>query len=287
MNIDVKIDRVTISGTILKTFDVLFNSLEGTRWMVSGDDSFRLYRELENGTNELVAGLYTNPYQAASWRLDTSNHLEADDLEHIQRMISLMENPHFTRIDIAFDIVNGYKPVMKHKIYRFNASQSEFSISDNSSLEITGRGRSIETIYSGKRKSDKMIRYYNKLVEQKSRRKFVSEDIVSWERLELQLRGKKPLEWIECAEEMLSFFKMPNLQKIENAQDRAMIYALDNHLVEYQELSKGTRAKFRKLIKDNCGFDTEYAELCLKVLNKEKENLENELNDFLVLVNLK
>lgn len=286
MNIEVKIDRVTITGNILKTIDVLFESLKGTRWVLSGDDNFCLYRELENGTNELVAGLFINPYQPLSWRLDTSNHLCNDDLEHIQKMIALMENPHFTRLDIAFDIINGYKPVMKHKIYRFNASQSEFSVADYSNLEITGRGRSIETIYSGKRKSEKMIRYYNKLIEQKSRKKVVSKDIVSWERLELQLRGKKPIEWLKCAEEMLSYFKMPDIQNVENVQDRAMLYALDTHLVEYKELSKATRAKFRKLIKENNGFDDEYSKLCLEVLEKEKDNLENELSEFLALVNL-
>lgn len=287
MNIEVKIDRVTITGTIIKTIDVLFESLKGTGWVLSGDDCFSLYRELENGTNELVAGLYKNSYQPSSWRLDTSNHLYNDDLENIQKTIALMENPHFTRLDIAFDMINGYKPVMKHKIYRFNASQSEFSVADYSNLEITGRGRSIETIYSGKRKSEKMIRYYNKLTEQKSRRKVVSKDIVSWERLELQLRGSKPIEWLKCAEEMLSYFKMPDIQNVENVQDRAMLYALDTHLVEYNELSKATRAKFRKLIKENKGFDDEYSKLCLEVLEKEKDNLESELNEFLALVNLK
>lgn len=286
MDITVKIDRITITGFIIgskTSHTIIKNSIHSTHWIMSSEYEFNLVRRNENDVSENVAGLFFNVYQG-SWRLDTSNHLIGDELNDIQIIIALMSRPHLTRLDIAFDIINGTKDNMKHRIYRSNASQSTFGSDVN---EITGRSSNIQTIYSGKRKSDLMIRYYDKLAEQRSRRKIIPDHINKWERLEIQLRSKRSNDWYDAAREMLGYFKMPVLSSVTNSKDRAMLFALENHIVEYSELASSTASKYRKLIKNNIGFDNEYASLMLDVLNNNIDNLNQEIVNFMKVLDLK
>ncbi len=285
MDITVKIDRVTITGFIIgskTSLTIIKNAISSTHWIMSSEYEFNLVRVNENGVSENVAGLFFNMYQG-SWRLDTSNHLINNELNDIQLIVNLMARPHLTRLDVAFDIINGFKGNMKHRIYRSNASQSVFGSDVN---EITGRSSSIQTIYSGKRKSDLMIRYYDKLAEQRSRHKFIPDNINQWERLEIQLRSKRSNEWYDAAREMLGYFKMPNISSVKNAKDRAMLFALENHIVEYNELASSTASKYRKLVNNNIGFDNEYASLMLNVLNDNMDNLNQEIINFLKVLDV-
>lgn len=278
-SIDIAVDRVTISGAI--NLDVIAlkdeMSIRAPNWLFVSEKEFRLTRQLENGAHEHVAGLYRNPF-LNGWRLDTSNHLVGDELDDIKSLIGLMYNPHFTRLDIAFTWANSPYPNMSHRIYRFGASQSVFGLEYS---EITGRAQQIQTIYSGKRSSEKMIRYYDKLAELKSRKKSLPENVYQLERLELQLRGDKTSEWISCCEEMLGYFKLPQFGSISNPQERATLYALENKLISWEELSKGTRAKFRKMIKENQGMDTTLSELLLKKFEEKKDYISSEILAFL------
>lgn len=281
MEITVKVDRITISSPIIHhktSIEELTEFLIDTKWEKISENEFRLSRMNENGTSENVAELFKNPYQHESWRLDTSNHLEtADELTEIKNLVSFMSMPKLTRVDIAFDVVNGVKPNMSHRIYRTNASSAVFA---NDLVLMSGRSNSIQTIYSGKRKSNVMIRYYDKLAEQKSRRKQIPENVQKWERLELQLRSSESENWLKNAKEMLSYFKMPNFQNLK-PQDRAMLYAIDNHFVEFSELANSTRSKYRKMISENVGYDTEYSELMLDVLNSNVKHLNDEIDSFM------
>lgn len=282
MEIKVSLDRITISSPVIKHNISLIewqNYLKNTDWEQISDNEFRLVRLNENGTSENVAELFKNPYQHESWRIDTSNHLEnKHELAEIQRVVKFMSKPKITRIDIAFDIINGTKPNMAHRIYKPNTSSSIFA---SDLLLMRGRNNAIQSYYVGKRKSEKMVRLYDKVVEQKSRRKKIPEGVKKWERLELQLRSAESNNWVENAREMLSYFKMPAFENIEKATDRAMMYALDNNFINFKDLSNGTATKFRKLIKNNVGFDTEYSELMLKVLEENIDNLKNEIDSFI------
>lgn len=287
MDIKVKLDRITITGEILWSAKKMAILLKDTEWEAKdvSNKEYILNRYFEDGGREMVAVLIKNPHQT-SYRLDTSNHLNTDkELEDIQKMVGLFreETCHQTRIDIAFDFINGEingKPLkpMSHRIYRFNASKAIFY--EDKNVEMLGRSQDIETIYSGKRKSDLMIRYYNKISEQRARKKSIPNGIKRWERLELQLRGKKTDEWLESANQMLGYFKLPELNTIERIQDRAIIHSLDDNQISWTELSKGYKAKIRKLIKNNNGFNTEYADKAIIVLKKNQSDIENEIDRF-------
>ncbi|MBU7478971.1 replication initiation factor domain-containing protein [Lactiplantibacillus pentosus] len=183
-----------------------------------------------------------------------------------------MEQAHFTRLDIAFDVFND-DLAMKYRVYRFNTREDVIET-------IKGRNKSVETMYWGARKSDQQIRLYNKLVEQKNKQKPIPAGVESWARLELQLRGKKPAEWLNSATEMLNQFKLANLQMI-SAKDRAILYALTHDIIEWQEISVATRSKYRKMIKQSDGFETELADEMKQVLADNLDELQAELNGYL------
>lgn len=287
-NISVSLDRVTISGKIDFSDEILLDMAK-LGWH-NKNDYYLLDRHLGCGDIENVAGLFYNEYQD-TWRLDTSNHFQdSSEKDAVKFVIGLMDknsasasdNAHLTRIDVAFDFKNGDKPNMAHNIYRFNSSDKTFS-----NAVYRGRGKSIETIYNGARKSGFMIRYYDKLVEQRRHRKKIDSRIKKWERLEVQLRGKKTEEWASSAIEMLSYFKMPNFENIDNISTRAMFCALDSGAVQWGELSKKSKVKYRKLFKENSGFDTEYADLAYSVFMDNVDKIQVEIDEFFEFLNKK
>lgn len=281
MEVSLHLDRVTVTGGIHRhktALEELETILKDSRWEQISDYEFALKRKNENGIFEQVAGLFDNPHQAGSWRLDTSNHLQNDELSQILIPISLMSDPHLTRIDIAFDIVNGTKPNMAHRIYRFGSSQRIYG---SEISEYTGRARQIQTLYSGARKSNIQIRYYDKLAEQKSRRKELPEGVHQWERLEVQLRGRSTSDWKTSCRKMLSYFKMPEYEEIKSSQARAMLVALENHVVEWTELSSASRVRYRKLLKNDYGLNDDYSQMLLLYFDKHVDEVETEISGFL------
>ena len=284
MEISVKLDRVTVTGNIVRHSTALAelrDALKETRWEQVSDYEFQLRRRNENDVLENVAGLFANQHQPLSWRLDTSNHLQGDEFEQIMKPISIMSEPHLTRVDVAFDIINGDKPNMAHRIYRFNASDRTFG---EGVSEYTGRAKQIQTIYSGTRKSETQIRYYDKLAEQKSRRKPVASEINQWERLEIQLRGSSVNSWKTACRKMLACFKIPRFGEIDNPQERAMLFAIENHVVEWPDLAKATQAKFRKALKADVGLDDTYSQMLLTYFDEHVDDLNAEIQSFVAQV---
>src|SRR5699024_1751928 len=232
-----------------------------------------LEREDKDGNTENMAFMAESPFQREHWRLDFNPaNLTADESSTLGRVIDNMDQAHFTRLDIAFDVFND-DLAMKYRVYRFNTREDVIET-------IKGRSKSVETMYWGARKSDQQIRLYNKLVEQKNKQKAIPAGVESWARLELQLRGKKPAEWLNSATEMLNQFKLANLQMI-SAKDRAILYALTHDIIEWQEISVATRSKYRKMIKQSDGFETELADEMKQVLADNLDELQTELNGYL------
>lgn len=280
MEISMKLDRVTVSGNIVRQgtpLSELRDALKDTRWEQVSDYEFQLRRRNENDVLENVAGLFANQHQPLSWRLDTSNHLQGDEFEQIMKPIAIMSEPHLTRVDVAFDIINGDKPNMAHRIYRFNASERIFG---EGVSEYTGRAKQIQTIYSGTRKSETQIRYYDKLTEQKSRRKSVDAEIHQWERLEIQLRGSSISAWKTACRKMLACFKMPAYTTVADNHVRAMLFALDNHVVEWKDLNERTARRYRNLIRSDEGLDDTYSQKLLKYFDENVDALTSEIRSF-------
>ncbi len=268
--VTVKLDRITVSG-VLPNWSL--QDIHDETGLIPRDGAMFLEREDKDGNTENMAFMAESPFQREHWRLDFNPaNLTADETSTLGRVIDNMDQAHFTRLDIAFDVFND-DLAMKYRVYRFNTREDVIET-------IKGRSKSVETMYWGARKSDQQIRLYNKLVEQKNKQKAIPAGVESWARLELQLRGKKPAEWLNSATEMLNQFKLANLQMI-SAKDRAILYALTHDIIEWQEISVATRSKYRKMIKQSDGFETELADEMKQVLADNLDELQAELNGYL------
>lgn len=268
--VTVKLDRITVSG-VLPNWSL--QDIHDETGLIPRDGAMFLEREDKDGNTENMAFMAESPFQREHWRLDFNPaNLTADETAVLGRVITNMEQAHFTRLDIAFDVFND-DLAMKYRVYRFNTREDVIET-------IKGRNKSVETMYWGARKSDQQIRLYNKLVEQKNKQKPIPDGVESWARLELQLRGKKPAEWLNSATEMLNQFKLANLQVV-SAKDRAMLYALTHDIIDWQEIALATRSKYRKMIKQSDGFDTKLADEMKQVLADNLDELQAELNGYL------
>lgn len=281
--VDVKLDRITITGWIKSTNEKIEEIMGELGWEIQPELKaeapwFKLERHVGGDVYETVAVLLKNQFHN-SWRLDTSNHLQSrKEKKAIQRVVLMMLNRHTTRIDIAFDFINCKYPGMKHTIVKPNVTTREYM-----TAKFHGRSGALETFYAGKRKSLSMYRYYDKLVEQTRAHHKVASDIDSWERLEIQLRGTKTTEWVKEAGNMLTYFKLPNISQLP-VTDQVNLTILCEHPEIFDQFGKERKAKVRKMYRENKGMNTEYAKTAYKVLEKKMPLIENEIKEFLLEV---
>jgi hypothetical protein len=245
----------------------------GWGFVITEDNTpeFRLERSLSPDVSENKAVLVPNRWQE-TWRLDTSNHLNADEKLKVINALALMFGKHLTRIDVAFDFINCENPGMKHRVIKANVSESYWI------NPIFGRGKGLETLYIGKRKSLSQYRYYDKLVEQRKARAEVPTWINNWERLEIQLRGKKASEWLVEAEKMLDCFKLPSYNQVSGTE-KLILKGLIADPTGINELSPNAKRKYRKLMLTT--FDSTYADRAYRTLRDNRQNLEVEVKSFL------
>lgn len=270
---EIIIDRITVVGEVEASLQELSEFL-GNHWDLK-NGAFEFNRIDDDDNLEHVAWLEENKFNRNHWRLDYNpNHINEFEQGEIQKVINFLNDVHFSRLDVAFDIYN--EPLaMKYEVYKFNTSETI--------IETTylGRAKKLETHYWGSRKSGQQIRLYDKLVEQKAKKHAIPDDIKDWARLELQLRGDKPKDWINSVQIMLDQYKLANLKKINNVNDRVMINGLITHVADWNELSKDKQARLRKMIKNGIGFDND---LALDLVGLFAENVEKIENDLLNLL---
>ncbi|PEH03556.1 hypothetical protein CP356_09545 [Lactobacillus sp. UMNPBX5] len=287
MEVYCKLDRITVSGKIGKTVDLVKIAVKN-HWKRKidrlGNEFAVVEREFNNGDHENKAVLMPNPYQEFSWRIDTSNHLNKHELKCILSMIPYLADAHLTRIDVAFDFINGqYKP-MKHIIVRDRARQSEIRNVDELT-SIYGSSGDLQTLYCGARSSDFMIRIYNKKIETTRHHKKLPDNVEEWERWELQLRGKRSYEWLESAKIMLSQIKYPNYQNLDPG-DIAVLHSIDDRVVSFKDFSKKKAARLRKLRKESVGYSDDYAKAGLQALEDNANKINEQVEIFLGQLNL-
>lgn len=270
----VSIDRITVSGELKSEYRELqrvMNAL-GSSWELT-DGVFRLIREYPNGDIENIAYYAENAFRVGSWRLDFNpNKLSDEEKFEMNRAINLLNDVHFTRLDLAFDVFNN-EFGMKYRIYRPSVSQREYGVY---TAQWT---KAVETIYYGSNSSEQQIRQYNKLVEQTKKKLPLPDGVEHWMRLELQLRGRKPAEWVERAKDMLSDFRLPNYDNIKSVNDKMALHSLEIGLVDWSDFAKEKRARLRKLQKEQ--YDDTLARELFDLLIAHQERLHGELTSYL------
>jgi hypothetical protein len=172
-----------------------------------------------------------------------------------------------SRIDIAMDV--------------FDVDMSSWHWLDKKSRKqnhwIDGLGKK-ETVYVGGKDSDLKLRIYNKALEQNDCEK-------TWWRVEVQLRGD-----VADSYRRLSLHGQVNINPFEDVtpvqnkdfghldiKDRAMIAYLLQHPDGFAELSKNTRSKYKKLMKEHVAV----TDVDLKTLwNEKSSELGSELDSW-------
>ncbi|QDZ88757.1 replication initiation factor domain-containing protein [Priestia megaterium] len=154
------------------------------------------------------------------------------------KVLRLMKDAHFTRVDIAFDV--------------YGVDMSNWKWVDSQSrpfLVYHGGGGQIETWYVGGKDSEIRIRIYNKALEQGDKRK------TPWWRVEVQLRrsaaniftaykgqiGINPFEHVTPV--LQGEFLELDIKK------RAMLKYLIDHPEGFKELSKPSRIEYKRLLR--------------------------------------
>lgn len=216
---------------------------------------------------EQVAYIEVPKFQADKIRLDFNpNHgLDTPGGGWLLELIASIENKHYSRCDIAFDIFNNPR-AKEYRVWAFGTTQSIF----------LGPKREMQTTYYGSPKSGKQIRQYNKLVEQKAKGK-VYADLDSWWRVELQLRSGKVDDYPVLVRQMLEDFYVPNYAQISDIKLKSMIYWLSNDPASWGELGDSTRFKYHKIFRE-MPHENELALSMADEFVRSFDRLENELH---------
>ncbi|MCG2318079.1 replication initiation factor domain-containing protein [Staphylococcus epidermidis] len=172
-----------------------------------------------------------------------------------QNIVDYIEDDGFTRLDLAFD---------------FEDDLSDYYAVSDKSLKKTifyGRNGKPETKYFGVRDSDRYIRIYNKKQERKDNAdiEVISEHL--W-RIEIELKRDMVDHWNDCFDDL--HILKPAWTTLEKVNEQAMVYTLLHEESMWGKLSKNTKYKFKKLIKEISPIDlTDLMKLTLK--NNEKQ----------------
>jgi len=147
------------------------------------------------------------------------------------------------------------------------------------SSEHKGRTGKIETMYFGSRTSDVYYRIYDKKLELKEQQDIVIEDPILW-RYEVELKNADNIE-------KLVDFKLPIFDDKRIIQyDVDSLPVTDNLMVTgilakpqlMDKLSKNTRTKYRKIMKNLGGNDV--TPIFIEKLNEKKPELIGQINSW-------
>ena len=184
------------------------------------------------------------------------NKLTRDEMIWLkQNIISYMEDDGFTRLDLAFD---------------FEDDLSDYYVMSDKALKkniIYGVNGMPETKYFGVRDSDRFIRIYNKKQERKDNADVEVTSEHLW-RIEIELKRNMVDYWNNCFNDL--HILKPAWSTLEKVNEQAMVYTLLHEESMWGKLSKNTKYKFKKIIKEISPVDlTDLLKITLKV-NEEQ-----------------
>ncbi|EGO8544764.1 replication protein [Enterococcus faecalis] len=246
------IDRITIVGNLKENiyyhtqsdvlildFEQLMRVNEGNGHLKSvGNNGWQLVDQHE----ENIAYIEILKWQDGKGRIDFNpnkiNQFLASSMKNF--IHDLFLEPHFSRADIACDIIDVPDEFI-----------TQYRVVDPVSFKpIYGRSGKLETAYWGSRASERQIRMYNKKLEQEIKRKIVPPEIKTWWRLELQLRRGKATDWHAMVHESLDSFASPHFLPVSTKPiDKVLISGLIADQNNWSIISRDLKYRLRKLLK--------------------------------------
>lgn len=278
------IDRITIvgklkesiwyrtdGGTILVNFEQLMRLNENNGFLEAvGQNSWKLCDHY----GENIAFIEMLKFQKGYGRIDFNPNKIGEFLSGSMKNFihDLFLKPHFSRADIACDIIDVPDEFI-----------TQYRVVDPVSFKpIYGRSGALETAYWGSRSSERQIRMYNKKIEQQNKKKVVPDEVSTWWRLELQLRRGKANEWHNIVNESLDSFCSPHyFSPNMKSTERVMLKGLFYDHSEWSNLSDKTKYKYRKLLKDVVVND-ELTQALKTTFSESADELKKELDTWLL-----
>jgi hypothetical protein len=246
------IDRITIVGklkeniyyhmqndVLILDFEQLMRLNEGNGYLKAvGNNGWQLLDQYE----ENIAYIEILKFHEGKGRIDFNpnkiNQFLASSMKNF--IHDLFLEPHFSRADIACDIIDVPDEFI-----------TQYRVVDPVSFKpIYGRSGKLETAYWGSRASERQIRMYNKKLEQETKRKIVPPEIKTWWRLELQLRRGKATDWYAMVHESLDSFASPHFLPVSTKPiDKVLISGLIADQKNWSIISRDLKYRLRKLLK--------------------------------------
>ncbi|HAS0120607.1 TPA: replication initiation factor domain-containing protein [Enterococcus faecium] len=278
------IDRITIVGklkeniyyhtqndVLILDFEQLMRVNEGNGHLKAvGNNGWQLLDQYE----ENIAYIEILKWQDGKGRIDFNpnkiGHFLASSMKNF--IHDLFLEPHFSRADIACDIIDVPDEFI-----------TQYRVVDPVSFKpIYGRSGKLETAYWGSRASERQIRLYNKKLEQETKRKVVPKEVETWWRLEMQLRRGKATDWHNMVQESLNSFASLHFLPIDTTPtDRIMLAGLMSDQNFWSLLSRNSKYKYRELLKEESQND-ELTNHLRETFAESADNLKQELDTWLL-----
>ncbi|MFV7884074.1 replication initiation factor domain-containing protein, partial [Enterococcus faecium] len=261
----------TPNDVLILDFEQLMRLNEGNGYLRSvSNNGWQLLDQHE----ENIAYIEILKWQEGKGRIDFNpNKISQFLASSMKNFIhDLFIEPHFSRADIACDIIDVPDEFI-----------TQYRVVDPVSFKpIYGRNGKLETAYWGSRSSERQIRMYNKKLEQEKKRKIVPKEIVSWWRLEMQLRRGKATDWHAMVRESLDSFASPHyLPGDVKPVDRIMIKGLNQDHSEWAYISRNLKYRLRKLLKEESQND-ELTNHLRETFAESADDLKKELDTWLL-----
>lgn len=275
------VDRITVVGNLkekiwyqngINVFEVDFRQLmrlnENAYVKPAGIDSWKIV----DSFGENVCFIEIVKFREGLGRIDFNpnkiSKFLADDMKSFIHRLFI--NPHFSRADIACDIINIKNDFIRE--YRiFEPVKSHY---------IYGKNGLLETAYWGSRSSERQIRLYNKYIEQHFKKQEIPESIETWWRFELQLRRAKANDWANMVVESLSKFNNPKFITGASNRERLVIKAIIADSSCWDLVSVNSKTKYKKLF--NSANDNDIlTRYMIEIFKKQQGKLKEELDTWL------
>lgn len=277
------IDRITIVGklkeniyyhtqndVLILDFEQLMRLNEGNGYLKAvGNNGWQLLDQYE----ENIAYIEILKWQEGKGRIDFNPNKISQFLAGSMKNFihDLFLEPHFSRADIACDIIDVPDDFI-----------TQYRVVDPVSFKpIYGRSGKLETAYWGSRASERQIRMYNKKLEQERKRKIVPKEIDTWWRLELQLRRGKATDWHAMVHESLDSFASPHFLPVSTKPiDKVLISGLIADQNNWSIISRDLKYRLRKLLKQESQND-ELTNHLRELFAESSSELKEELDTWL------
>ncbi|NRD80043.1 hypothetical protein HPT25_22150 [Bacillus sp. BRMEA1] len=265
---NVSIDRIALMGNFTYGSHLLFQKMVTSESLVEGNPLI----VIENGITKYPKGkifnditfIFTNKEKFKNSR-DVKfefnpNKLSIEQITYFKdKILPLVKNVGFTRIDIAFDIetkLSDYMIIQNNKVRKIHL--------------IIGNDGNIETYYIGSRESDYMVRIYDKVKEIKNRlnkgekittyeEKIIASNSPLW-RIELELKGDSDSikAYLDSPEDILQGiqFIKPDWKMVTKQKERSMVKLFIDAPEEFSNL-KNTNSikKYKDLLSSVSPYD--------------------------------